>query len=53
MPAHLKSSLTGSSLLLPLRDGELALGTWRGICLCEHRDSGDARSLLVAIWGER
>jgi secondary thiamine-phosphate synthase enzyme len=53
MPAHLKSSLTGSSLLLPVRDGELALGAWQGIYLCEHRDSGGARSLLVTIWGER
>jgi secondary thiamine-phosphate synthase enzyme len=53
MPAHLKSSLTGSSLLLPVRDGALALGTWQGIYLCEHRDSGGPRSLLVTVWGER
>jgi secondary thiamine-phosphate synthase enzyme len=53
MPAHLKTSLTGSSLVLPVRDGALALGTWQGIYLCEHRDSGGPRSLLVTVWGER
>src|SRR5215216_3540660 len=40
MPAHVKSSLIGSSLTIPVRAGELALGTWQGIYLCEHRDSG-------------
>ena len=39
MPAHIKSSLTGTSLTLPVRDGRLALGTWQGIYLCEHRDA--------------
>ena len=52
MPAHIKSSLTGSSLLLPVRDGELALGTWQGIYLCEHRDRGGARSLVATLNGE-
>jgi secondary thiamine-phosphate synthase enzyme len=52
MPAHLRSSLTGSSLTLPVRDGELALGTWQGIYLCEHRDVGGPRTLLVTLWGE-
>ncbi len=52
MPAHVKSSLTGSSLTLPVRDGSLALGTWQGIYLCEHRDAGGPRSLLVTAWGE-
>jgi secondary thiamine-phosphate synthase enzyme len=52
MPAHVKSSLTGSSLTLPIRDGELALGTWQGIYLCEHRNRGGARSLIVTAWGE-
>src|SRR5215211_7787753 len=47
MPAHVKSSLTGSSLVLPVRDGDLALGTWQGIYLCEHRDSGGPRRLTV------
>ena len=53
MPAHLKASLTGASLMLPVRDGELALGTWQGIYLCEHRDSGGPRTLVVTVWGER
>jgi secondary thiamine-phosphate synthase enzyme len=52
MPAHIKSSLTGSSLMLPVRDGSLALGTWQGIYLCEHRDSGGPRRLLVTAFGE-
>ena len=52
MPAHVKSSLLGFSLTLPIRDGRLALGTWQGIYLCEHRDHGGARSLLVTLQGE-
>jgi secondary thiamine-phosphate synthase enzyme len=52
MPAHIKASLTGSSLLIPVREGELALGTWQGIYLCEHRDSGGPRRLLVTAFGE-
>jgi secondary thiamine-phosphate synthase enzyme len=52
MPAHIKTSLTGASLVLPVRDGRLALGTWQGIYLCEHRDDGGARSLLVTAFGE-
>ena len=52
MPAHIKSSLTGSSLVLPVTDGHLALGTWQGIYLCEHRDNGGPRRLLVTAWGE-
>ncbi len=52
MPAHIKASLTGSSLMLPVRDGKLALGTWQGIYLCEHRDSGGPRQLLVTAFGE-
>jgi secondary thiamine-phosphate synthase enzyme len=52
MPAHVKSTLTGSSLTLPVRDGALALGTWQGIYLCEHRDSGGSRRLLVTAFGE-
>jgi secondary thiamine-phosphate synthase enzyme len=51
MPAHIKTSLTGSSLTIPVRAGELALGTWQGIYLCEHRDSGGARRVLVTLWG--
>jgi secondary thiamine-phosphate synthase enzyme len=52
MPAHIKSSLTGVSLVLPVRDGRLALGTWQGIYLCEHRDRGGPRSVLVTAFGE-
>ena len=52
MPAHIKASLLESSLLLPVANGRLALGTWQGIYLCEHRDHGGPRSLLVTVWGE-
>jgi secondary thiamine-phosphate synthase enzyme len=52
MPAHIKASLLGPSLTLPVRDGGFALGTWQGVYLCEHRDDGGARSLLVTLWGE-
>jgi secondary thiamine-phosphate synthase enzyme len=52
MPAHIKSSLTGVSLVLPVQDGRLALGTWQGIYLCEHRDDGGSRRVLVTAFGE-
>jgi secondary thiamine-phosphate synthase enzyme len=52
MPAHVKASLMGSSLSLPIARGRLALGTWQGIYLCEHRDRGGPRSLLVTLAGE-
>jgi secondary thiamine-phosphate synthase enzyme len=52
MPAHIKASLLGPSLSLPVREGRLALGTWQGVYLCEHRDSGGARGLLATLWGE-
>jgi secondary thiamine-phosphate synthase enzyme len=52
MPAHVKASLTGPSLSLPVRSGRLALGTWQGVYLCEHRDRGGSRSLLATLWGE-
>lgn len=52
MPAHIKSSLLDSSLVIPVTDGRLALGTWQGVYLCEHRDNGGARKLLVTVWGE-
>lgn len=52
MPAHLKASLLGSSVLIPIRNGRLALGTWQGIYLCEHRNRGGDRALVVTIWGE-
>jgi secondary thiamine-phosphate synthase enzyme len=52
MPAHVKASLTGPGLLLPVAGGRLALGTWQGVYLCEHRDHGGARRLLVTVVGE-
>ncbi len=52
MPAHIKSSLLGASVLIPIRNGRLALGTWQGIYLCEHRNCGGSRSLVVTAWGE-
>jgi secondary thiamine-phosphate synthase enzyme len=52
MPAHVKASLLGPTLTLPVTDGRLALGTWQGIYLCEHRDRGGARSLAATLWGE-
>jgi secondary thiamine-phosphate synthase enzyme len=52
MPAHVKAALMGTSLTLPIAGGRLALGTWQGIYLCEHRDSGGPRSLLVTLNGE-
>ncbi|MDQ6914947.1 MAG: secondary thiamine-phosphate synthase enzyme YjbQ, partial [Actinomycetota bacterium] len=53
MPAHIKASLLGPSLTIPVADGRLALGTWQGIYLCEHRDSGGPRTVVVTAWGDR
>ena len=47
------ASLLGPSLTLPIADGHLALGTWQGIYLCEHRDDGGPRRLVATAWGER
>jgi secondary thiamine-phosphate synthase enzyme len=52
MPAHVKASLLGAALSIPIRDGRLALGTWQGIYLCEHRNRGGRRRLIATIWGE-
>jgi secondary thiamine-phosphate synthase enzyme len=52
MPAHVKASLLGPALSLPVRNGGLALGTWQGVYLCEHRERGGARTLLATLWGE-
>jgi secondary thiamine-phosphate synthase enzyme len=52
MPAHIKASLLGPSLTLPVRDGRLGLGTWQGIYLCEHRDRGGPRRLVATLFGE-
>ena len=52
MPAHVKASLLGPSLTLPIAGGRLALGTWQGIYLGEHRDAGGSRRLLITVQGE-
>ena len=52
MPAHIKSSLTGPSLQIPITNGSLNMGTWQGIYLCEHRNSGGSRKLVLTIYGE-
>ena len=52
MPAHIKAALFGPSLTLPVARGRLALGTWQGIYLCEHRNRGGARSVVATAWGE-
>ena len=52
MPAHLKSSILGCELTMPITQGELALGIWQGIYLGEHRDQGGRRQLLITIHGE-
>jgi secondary thiamine-phosphate synthase enzyme len=51
MPAHLKASLLGSSVSIPITDGKLNLGTWQGIYLCEHRNRGSDRKLIITIQG--
>jgi secondary thiamine-phosphate synthase enzyme len=51
MPAHIKAALLGPSLTLPVSEGRLALGTWQGIYLCEHRDGGGSR-LVATVLGE-
>ena len=52
MPAHLKSAILGSSVSIPITDGKLNLGTWQGIYLCEHRNRGGSRKLVVTIQSE-
>lgn len=52
LPAHLKSSILGSSVSLPIKNGRLNLGTWQGIYLCEHRNHGGSRRLVVTLQGE-
>jgi len=52
MPAHLKSSILGSSVSIPITDGKLNFGTWQGIYLCEHRNRGGSRKLVVTIQGK-
>ncbi len=52
MPAHLKAAMLGSSVMIPISNGRLALGTWQGIYLCEHRNFGGSRELVITCWGE-
>jgi secondary thiamine-phosphate synthase enzyme len=52
MPAHVKAALLGSSLVLPIRDGRLGLGTWQGVYLCEHRNQGGSRRVTATLFGE-
>ncbi len=52
MPAHLKAAMLGASVMIPIRNGRLALGTWQGIYLCEHRNHGGSRSVIITAWGE-
>jgi secondary thiamine-phosphate synthase enzyme len=52
LPAHIKASLLGASVTIPVTDGRLNLGTWQGIYLCEHRDHGGTRSLILTLQGE-
>ena len=52
MPAHVKASLMGSSVSIPVGGGRLLLGTWQGIYLCEHRNRASGRSLVLTLWGE-
>lgn len=52
MPAHVKASLTDSSVSIPVRDGRLIMGTWQGIYLCEHRNRGGSRRLILTLQGQ-
>jgi len=51
MPAHIKASLMGSSVSIPISNGRLNLGTWQGIYLCEHRDHGGSRKVVITAMG--
>ncbi len=53
MPAHIKAVLLGSSVMIPITNGRLNLGTWQGIYLCEHRNRGGGRKLVVTLQGEQ
>lgn len=52
LPAHIKSSLLGNSLNIPVCDGRPKLGTWQGIYLCEHRNNGGSRRIMITVQGE-
>jgi secondary thiamine-phosphate synthase enzyme len=51
MPAHLKAAMLGASVTIPITNGRLALGTWQGIYLCEHRNNGGQRDIVITAWG--
>lgn len=53
MPAHLKASMLGSSVSIPITNGSLNLGTWQGIYLCEHRNHGGSRDIVVTAFGQK
>ena len=53
MPAHLKSSILGSSIVIPISNGSLKLGTWQGIYLCEHRKNASPRNIMLTIHGKK
>ena len=52
MPAHIKASLLGSSVMIPIQNGRFALGPWQGIYLCEHRNYGGSRRIVITVWGQ-
>ncbi len=52
MPAHVKAAMLGSSVTIPISDGRLCLGTWQGIYLCEHRNHGGRRRLVLTVQGD-
>ena len=52
MPAHIKASMLGSGLMIPIKEGKLALGVWQGLYLCEHRNHGGGRRIMVTAWGQ-
>jgi secondary thiamine-phosphate synthase enzyme len=52
MPAHLKAAMLGCSVMIPIRNGRMDLGIWQGIYLCEHRNDGGNRNLVITAWGE-
>lgn len=52
MPAHIKASLMGSSVSVPITDGRFRLGTWQGIYLCEHRNRASSRTLILTLCGQ-
>lgn len=52
MPAHIKSSILGSNIQIPITNGKFNLGIWQGIYLCEHRNYGNSRKLVLTVWGQ-